>query len=52
MFYRSSYPDFDGTAGAEDDDMEIDSQEVNPQVLSDDGYELVLPSGKCRIHTI
>ncbi|CAC5406852.1 unnamed protein product [Mytilus coruscus] len=43
--YRSSYPDFDEAAGGGDESMEVDSEEDDPQVLLDDGYELVLPSG-------
>jgi hypothetical protein len=26
--------------------MEVDTEEVNPQVIADDGFELVLPSGR------
>lgn len=44
--YRSSYPDFQETASGEDEgEMEVDAEEVNPQVISDEAFELVLPSG-------
>lgn len=43
--YRSSYPDYkegETTGESEEGDMETD---VQPEVLAEDGYELVLPSG-------
>ena len=43
--YRSSYPDYEETARGEGEGMEVDTEEVNPQVIADDGFELVLPSG-------
>lgn len=46
--YRSSYPDHNPDAEDQDDDMETD--EVNPEELAAEGFELVLPSGSVIGH--
>ena len=48
LSFRSSYPDYQEgePAEREEEDMEED---VQPDVLAADGYELVLPSGNDNV---
>ena len=39
---RTSYPDAGDAEAEDDEDMEVDSDDLN-----DDGFSLVLPSGEC-----